>query len=180
MEALELPKAYGEFLSESYIWDYFGTLTLRNEYSRVGDRIFRGHVHRMMWRWFMLSAVRVGGADQVDPESWRFQGKLATAYKHGRGRFVYAFAIEPHRSKQLHGHFLLYVPRYFNHLLDYGDGVRAWEWGYCKFERPECQEDVSTYVSKYISKGGDITLSESFESSRLWQGMKFAAIVGCG
>jgi len=165
----ELSDSWSGFLSESYSWDYMCTMTLDGAHSLVGERIFQGHCHRFFYRWFMLSAVRAGGAVQPDPERWIFRGPMVNAYYKHRGKFVYVVGMELQKRGVLHAHALLFIPRYFDHRLDYGDGIQAWDWGICRFEPPRSQGDVSGYVSKYIRKEGDVFLSSSFESNRLVQ-----------
>jgi len=169
VENRQIAGDYAEFLASCYKWDYFGNLTLHPEWSGSGARIVQGQVHRFFWLLFHLAAIRAGGAFEVPDAKGRkrFQGPLATAYRKKRGRFVYVFAIEAQRRGALHAHFLLYVPSYFDHYLNFNDVRKAWPYGGNKIERPRVQADVNIYVSKYIAKEGEIELSESFESNRL-------------
>jgi len=179
---------YGKFLAECYPWDYFGNLTLDNRHADLDEWRLREHVHRFFWLLFHTEAVRLQGAERVEtprryghyrqavdgsyvfrkPPYVNFRGPLVRAWKRGRGRFVYAFAIEPHRwRKALHVHCLLFIPRYFNHYVWFGSVNEAWGIGGTKFLRPECQGDVTAYVAKYLSKGGEVEFSPTFESDRL-------------
>lgn len=188
--------AYGEFLARAYPWEYFHTCTLDNVHSQAGERILQGHVHRYLWRLFHESAVRIGGAERImgtarekDPRTGltrtarravAYRGPLAKAYKRQPlVRPVYVFAIEPHKSNQLHVHAMSYFPRYFyvnerpdvslpwqQSWIDYPTAIKAWGWGRIKLERPRCQEAVCEYVAKYLSKLGEVEFSRTFESGR--------------
>lgn len=169
MEARTLSAVYGDFIADCYRWDYFGCLTLHPEWSNTGQRIMAGQVHRFFWLLFHLTSVRAGGAVKLPDvlQRDRFSGPLARAYRNKRGRFVYVFALEHQRRGALHAHFLLYVPRYFDHRIEYRDVRAAWPYGGNKVELPRIQADVTEYVGKYIAKDGDLYFSESFESDRL-------------
>ena len=150
-------------------WSYFITLTYDpSRFPRSGEESWLSS-----WRWFLFawlsSCAEANGQAWRDSEG-RWHGSWANAWRHGRGRPIWALALEPHRDDRLHAHVLLRLTRDLP-WLDYKSGQSLW-WknrGLCKFERPRSQEHVCSYVSKYILKRGSdaVTLSENFEAPRI-------------
>lgn len=171
-------EAWAEFLSR-YEWDVFATLTWRDTDKRgrevrLGpERIIRD-VRQWLWRWGCETAIRRGAASLADPsvpimEGGRVVGPWASAYRRGHNRPVIVVGIErgPDLGR-LHAHCLIK----FRGMMQ--DASRWMGWGLwwsmhgiARLEPPRGQASVAGYVSKYVTKGGDIWLSPTFKAARL-------------
>lgn len=182
--------AFGTYLAAAYPWEFFCTFTIKGKarWIKSAEDIIH-QVHQTFRDWFMLTAERTGGAKRIEvpAKEWttggrtgkllsdgdlkfrsrggyrQWEGPLVNAYKSGRGHWIYAGGVEPHADGALHAHAVLRVPRYFDWIY-YGDGYKAWRWGGTSFSRPECQEDVTRYITRYVAKDGDMFISDSFEA----------------
>lgn len=177
-------EGWAELLSR-YEWNAFATLTYANPvYS--SEKVLRD-ISRWLWRWQLETAVERGLADRrlvgggVDvygnprePRE-RYCGTWPNSYRKGRARPVYVVGVEPHRSGALHAHAII---RYSRMLPDL-DRRHAWRlWhqppdlggfghGLARIEPPRGQDDVASYVAKYVVKGGEVYVSPSFNARRL-------------
>jgi len=82
---------------------------------------------------------------------------------------MYALGVEPHRSGRLHAHALVKFPECFGEVK-FRYAAELWfKWhGGSRFELPQTVDDVSSYVSKYVTHPScDLLLSPSFEAPRL-------------
>lgn len=160
-----LADAWAEFVGR-YRWDCFATLTWRSGVG-LGEESAIKSFRFWLWRWMACEAVRLGLARW---ESQRLRGRWAK--RHSRGQVaavpIWVVGIERHRSRRIHLHALLKYP------VDLGDMSRRTGWsiwydlhGRARLERPRSQGDVAGYVSKYVAKGGDVVVSESFNAARL-------------
>lgn len=84
------------------------------------------------------------------------------------GGIVWARGTEFHKNGRVHFHALLAAPdRDLNSVSRY-----QWhEWWYREFgrnqiEMPASQVDVNSYVSKYVTKGGEVDFSRNFGEAR--------------
>ena len=150
-------------------WDQFITLTLDpKRFPRSGQESWLSS-----WRWFQFTwltacAENAGEAWQDDKGHWR--GSWVNAWRHGRGRPMWALAVEPHRDDRLHAHVLLRLTRGLP-WLDWKIGADLW-WanrGRAWFERPRSREHVCDYVAKYVLKSGSdsVFLSGNFDAPRM-------------
>ncbi|KFN42144.1 hypothetical protein N789_14675 [Arenimonas oryziterrae DSM 21050 = YC6267] len=82
---------------------------------------------------------------------------------HGGG--VWARGQEFHKSGRIHFHAVLAAPQ-----VDLNAVARRLDWmdwwfkhfGIARIERPASQDDVAAYVSKYVTKDGEVDLSRNF------------------
>lgn len=150
-------------------WDQFITLTFDpNRFPRGGQESWLS-----AWRWFQFNWL--GSCAEKAGQAWRDQagrwhGSWANAWRHGRGRPMWALALEPHRDDRLHAHVLLRMTRELP-WLDWKLGSDLW-WanrGRCWFERPRSREHVCAYVAKYVLKSGSdsVFLSDNFDAPRM-------------
>jgi len=116
------------------------------------------------WRSFVTLTYRRDSAPPSDSEVVRknFLGLVAFANKHYYGShytrkvkhsyFSYAFAVEEHKDGILHAHFLVDMP------LPYRNLILFWSrrFGYIDIRPVIDNKGASKYLSKYISKQGDI------------------------
>lgn len=145
----KLASAYADFLCRRS-WHWFVTLTFRpSAESRSGgmhpekaDKAFRvlvskinRHLHGTRW------------------------------YKRPETQIVWARGQEFHKSGRVHFHALFAHPSTdLNSLTRRMDWVDWWwrEFGIARIERPQSQADVAGYVSKYVSKEGEVDFSPNF------------------
>ncbi|MEO1129871.1 MAG: hypothetical protein AAFX05_09235 [Planctomycetota bacterium] len=172
-----------ELLSR-YCWDCFATLTY-SEPVRTSEKVLRDF-RRWLWEWQLLTAVERGLAEvevKVKKDAYgrtikRYQdvrGPWANNYRKGRARPVTVLGVENHRSGLLHAHALIA----WSPLLADLDRRLGWSlWfrgrdeggfghGMARIEAPRIQEDVVSYVGKYVAKAGELYLSPSFDAATL-------------
>lgn len=85
--------------------------------------------------------------------------------KRWHGGLQWARGQEFHKDGRLHFHALLSAPTGdLNHLISRYHWHEWWyrEFGRNQIEQPRSQRDVAQYVSKYVSKGGDVDFSKNF------------------
>lgn len=150
-------------------WHWFATLTFSPE-KRVRDKwtgelrkVDRFHpIHGMHLeaankaiRWFNFEINK-----SLYGKSWR---------RVPHGGVVWARGQEFHQSGKVHFHCLYAAPdvdlnactsRYHWHEVWYR------EFGRNQIERPRDQDDVLSYVSKYVTKGGEVDFSANFGQAR--------------
>lgn len=105
------------------------------------------------------------------PECTWYKGKFVDRWDKHRGRPVWVMGIEPHKSGALHFHAIIHHRSYERKLrrdlgwLSWKYGFKASQedwvkkkvkssngWGNNKLEKPDSQEAVRGYVSKYVCK----------------------------
>ena len=177
-------EGWSEFLCR-YQWHAFATLTYsvsvwaHEKAVRDCRRwLFAWQVAEAKERGLCTSEVkpRLDGYGRQVGEHERLHGRWWTQYREGRARPVWVVGVERHESGSLHFHALL---RWSDKLPDLNRS-RGWSlWtlpvsrgGLCfgrfaRIEPPRGQDDVTSYVSKYVVKGGEIVLSPSFDAARL-------------
>jgi len=171
---LRLVGAWAVWIALAYRWHYFCTLTLDNDHAGVESLTLQKHVRAFVKRWFFEEgarrgyATRVVRADRRDGfEYVRFQGAAVDWWKNGNLTWKWVAGLEPQRNGRLHAHLLLHVPRFgrvWDGRLDYRTGWDAWAWGGTRFEKPRNPVAVPNYLAKYVLSGGDVVLSDSFQS----------------
>lgn len=145
----EVAAAYADLLSRER-WQWFCTLTFRPDHQRASggihpekaDKAFRYFVRRL---------------------NEAMYGKRWMATKHGG--VIWARGMELHANGRPHFHALFSAPD-----CNLNDRVQryAWhefwyrEWGRNQIEEPRSYEDVRAYVSKYVTKDGEVDFSHNF------------------
>lgn len=79
----------------------------------------------------------------------------------------WALGQEFHKDGRLHFHALISAPTGdLWELTRVSQWHRFWlqEWGFNRIERPRSQADVADYVSKYVTKDGEVEFSPNFRS----------------
>lgn len=165
----EVQRAWAELVSR-YPWHWFTTLTYRRDVG-VGPesclRNFRGWIYGCL----LDEARRVGLADPGE-EGERARGTWPNAYraKQRWARPVWVIGVEPHADGVSHIHGVLRLPAALaNARRGRGGAWEAW-WkchGMARIEPPRSQRHVARYVSKYVVKGGEIVLSETFDAASM-------------
>jgi hypothetical protein len=141
--------AYAEVLGRQS-WHWFVTLTFRPKHeSRSGgmhpekaDKAFR----------VLVSKVN----RHIYGTRW---------YKRDETQLVWARGQEFHKSGRIHFHAVMADPRNdLNTLTRRMDWVDWWwkEFGIARIERPQSQDDICRYVSKYVVKDGEVDFSPNF------------------
>ena len=90
-------------------------------------------------------------------------------YKRGVG-IEYVIGLERQKRGSVHSHSLIRLP---DHDINNRSAFSIIDWneeatklgGWAKLERPRNSNDVVDYVTKYVCKGGEVFLSESFNPS---------------
>ena len=86
-------------------WDLFVTLTFDpKRFPRSGPEAWLSSVRWFLSAWLEECAVLTGLAFRAGD---KLRGPWANAWRHGRGRPMWALALEPHRDGRLHAHVLL-------------------------------------------------------------------------
>ena len=162
-----LGAAYADFLCR-YSWDLFGTHTYRSQ--RVG---FEGIVRSIRgWIYGCCAdrAVELGLAWR-DPSTGKYRGTWPNAYrrKTPSAHPVYVVGVERHKSGVMHAHTLIKLPSKLPGMRRTAMWQAWWNMhGFGRFEPPREQQDVASYVSKYVCKeGSELYFSPSFTASKL-------------
>ncbi|MEQ9454562.1 MAG: hypothetical protein RLN76_08230 [Phycisphaeraceae bacterium] len=176
-------KGWAELLSR-YRWDVFATLTYANPVWE-SEKVLRDF-RRWLWKWQVETAVERGlavsekiqrrdGYGRTRSAKEKVSGSWHNSYRKGRGRPIWVLGVEQHKSGSLHAHAVL---RWSDQLPDLCRKL-GWDlWvgfrheggyghGYARLEPPRGQDDVASYVSKYVTKGGEIFIAPSFTAPRL-------------
>lgn len=162
----EVRMAWGELLSR-YAWTWFATLTYRRDRG-VGPesavRNFKGWLHGCL----QGEAVHQGLA--VSAQDGQVSGPFANAWRAGKrwSRPVWVLGLEPHQDGTTHMHAVIRLPAKLAGASR-RQAWRAWfdRYGLNRIEPPRSPEDVARYVAKYVTKGGEVVLSETFDAPRL-------------
>ncbi|MGB3400902.1 MAG: hypothetical protein WBA34_12115 [Candidatus Deferrimicrobiaceae bacterium] len=170
-------EAWGELVGR-YVWDEFQTLTFRNpKHPETAMKAFR---------WFCFHRLHVEAAarglcrseehvvrDAYGRERFRatrYGGTFANGYREGRKAYlpVWIVGVERHQSGLIHLHGLWRSPQRLQDMSRHR-ASELWgkHYGRNTIEVPESQADVVSYVSKYVTKGGEIEFSASFGAARM-------------
>lgn len=163
-----------------YRWDCFATLTFnrprRDPYEVVNAfDIWLGKWHEQEAEQRGLHQVkRIARQDaygrDLHPRIKR-RGSWWNRWRRGQGRPVYVLGIEPHESGLLHLHAVIRFQTTWEMIRT--NGWRLWsdmehqlgmKMGWSRIEPPKSQGDVASYCSKYVTKGGELILSRSFNA----------------
>ncbi|WP_407351566.1 hypothetical protein [Luteimonas sp. R10] len=158
------PDAWASVL-ERYPAHLFATLTFR-PYRRFTDKYTgatvevprvsaRGGMHpEAADKAFRVFVSKING--DIYGRSW--------GYKWHRG-LQWARGQEFHKDGRLHFHAILSAPRNdLWNLTRISRWHRWWldEFGFNRLERPRSQRDIAAYVSKYVTKGGEVDFSANY------------------
>lgn len=166
---------YVELLSREP-WHWFCTLTF-SPTKRIRDK-WTGE-QRTVDRFHPIRGMHLEAADKafryfLRSVNERLYGKRWMVKPDAHGGVVWARGQEFHKSGRVHFHSLLAAPdvdlnsaasRYYWHEWWYR------EFGRNQIERPRDQDDVLGYVSKYVTKDGEVDFSHNFGKARppsLW------------
>lgn len=164
----EVAAGWADLLSREP-WHWFATLTfsptkrVRDKWTGRDVQVNRFHpLHGMhleaadkAWRWWVYEINK-----NLYGNSWR---------RIPHGGVIWARGQEFHKSGRVHFHAVLAAPdcdlnahasRYRMHEVWYR------EFGRNQVERPASQDDVCEYVSKYVTKGGEVDFSRNFGEAR--------------
>jgi len=137
--ARQLHKGWISFVSR-YEWQWFCTMTFRDSvHPESADKRFRMFVSKLNRKLF----------------GPRWSSKKHTTVYWARG-------LEYQKRGVLHFHALLACAgKDLNHIAIRRDWEAVWQdlSGYARIEKVRSQKDASRYVTKYVTKGGQIDLS---------------------
>lgn len=157
-------------------WHWFCTLTF-SPTRRVRDK-YTGEL-RHVERFHPTRGMHLEAADKafrffIRSINERLYGKRWMVAPRANGGVVWARGQEFHKSGRVHFHCLLAAP---DGDLNTSTSRYYWhEWWFREFgrnqiERPRDQDDVLGYVSKYVTKDGEVDFSHNFGAARppsLW------------
>lgn len=137
-------------------WHWFATLTFRRDHERASGGIHPEKADKA-FRFFIRA---------LDEHLY---GQQREVRRRDRQSIVWARGQEFHKDGKVHFHALLAAPdrdlnasesRYFWHEFWFR------EFGRNQIEVPQCQGDVVAYVSKYVTKDGEVDFSHNFGRAR--------------
>ncbi len=179
----EIREGWANFLSR-YDWDAFATLTYSG--SVWSDEKVVKNFRAWLFEWQLRTAVERGLATIDHRTRWDAYGRAVgmyrkvrglwfNGYRKQRGHPVYVLGIEPHKNGSLHAHAIIKwsdalpdLSRKLGHEIWFGSRADGnFNFGMARIEPPRGQDDVALYVSKYISKGGELFLSPNFDAGRM-------------
>ena len=175
----ELRDAWTLLLSR-YQWDCFATLTFKTPRHDQFEIVNAFNLWLMKWH---QTEAMAHGSVKVDvkrrqdaygrelPPRIKRTGSWWNNWRRGRGRPVYVLGIEPHQSGDLHLHAVIKFMTPWTMIRTVGwrvwsdpDYAAGMNMGWSRIEAPKSQDDVSGYCSKYVTKGGELVLSASFNA----------------
>lgn len=177
-----LREAWTDLLGR-YSWDCFATLTFKRRRSDAFAVV--DAVRAWLYRWNEVEAMTRGLvrlSDRVVTDGYgrevgrrtKRSGPWPRKWKDGTAKPVVVVGVEPHKSGRLHAHAIIRHSSYLPDLkrtdgwwLWKGPRPRCLDCGRASIEPPTSQGDVRGYVSKYVTKGGELFLSESFDAASL-------------
>ena len=177
-------EGWTELLSR-YEWDCFATLTFKNARRDPFEVVNAFRI--WLYKWSLreaesrhLAFIEKRGAQDNRQNSSsrkrdRITGPFVRAWKRGKAVPIWVLGIEAHRTGSLHLHAII-KSRPFLSDLTRRVGWEIWKldgshggmgMGLARLEPPRSQGDVRGYVSKYVTKGGEIVLGDSFNASMI-------------
>lgn len=147
--------AYAELLAREP-WHWFATLTFRRDHQRASGGMHPEKADKA-FRWWLRNLNE------------HLYGKYWMRSERAQGGVVWARGQEFHKDGKVHFHAVLAAPdrdldkccsRYEWHERWYRDNGRN------QIEPPRSQEDVLGYVSKYVTKDGEVDFSHNFGTAR--------------
>lgn len=159
-----------------YQWDTYATLTYAGSVW-CDERVTR-NFHAWLFRWQEFTAIQRGlltVTPSDDGQHVKRRGPWWNNYRKSRAYPIFVLGIEPHKSGRLHAHAIIrWSPLLPN--LEHTLGWRLWfeakdkggfGFGINRVETPRCPGEVADYVAKYVTKGGEIVLSPSFDAAKM-------------
>lgn len=134
---------------------------------------------RQSWHWFVTLTFKPsheGRSGGMHPEKADKAFRVLVSkinrhiygtrwYKRDETQLTWARGQEFHKSGRIHFHAVMADPRNdLNTLTRRMDWVDWWwqEFGIARIERPQSQDDICRYVSKYVAKDGEVDFSPNF------------------
>jgi hypothetical protein len=163
-----IASGYAEMLSREH-WPWFATLTF-SPTKTITDK-YSGKL-RQVDRFHPLRGMHLEAADKAF--RWWIARINESLYgkrwmRTPQGGVIWARGEEFHKSGKVHFHAVMaaadgdlnrLVSRYHCHELWFR------EFGRNQIEQPVDQKDVTSYVSKYVAKGGEVDFSHNFGRAR--------------
>lgn len=137
-------------------WHWFATLTFRRDHERASGGIHPEKADKA-FRYFIRC---------LDEHLY---GQQREVRRRDRQSIVWARGQEFHKDGKVHFHALLAAPdRDLNASASRYHWHEWWfrEFGRNQIEPPQCQGDVVAYVSKYVTKDGEVDFSHNFGRAR--------------
>lgn len=137
-------------------WHWFATLTFRREHERASGGLHPEKADKA-FRFFIRC---------LDDQLY---GNQRDTRRRDRNSIVWARGQEFHKDGKVHFHAILAAP---DRDLNASASRYYWhEWWYREFgrnqiETPRSQDDVLGYVSKYVTKDGEVDFSHNFGQAR--------------
>lgn len=181
---MPLREAWGRLLSR-YRWDCFATLTFKHPRRDPFEIVNAFDIWLMKWCQLEASVrgeVTITTHTPTDaygrkmPPKVRRRGPWWNRWRKGKGKPVYVLGIENHQSGNLHLHAVIKFGNGWD--MQRKAGWRIWadedyepgmKLGFARIEPPQSQDDVAGYCSKYVTKGGELVLSKTFNAARMSQ-----------
>jgi hypothetical protein len=145
-----IAQAYAELLQRRP-WHWFVTLTFKPDHERTSGGMHPEKADKC-YRVLISKINR-----EIYGVRW---------YKRPDGGLQWARGQEFHKSGKIHFHAVVAAPNDdLNALTRRMRWVDFWwrEFGIARIEPPESQEDVNAYVSKYVTKDGEVDFSPNFD-----------------
>lgn len=158
--------AYADLLAREP-WHWFATLTFAPDHQRASGGMHPEKADKAFRYFIRCINERLYGCN------WK---------RKAHGGVVWARGQEFHKSGRVHFHAVLAGP---DRDLNKSASRYEWhEWWYREFgrnqiERPKDQDDVLGYVSKYVTKDGEVDFSDNFGKTRppvLFDGLREPAL----
>lgn len=151
----ELPAAWAELMGR-HEWEWFVTLTFReSKHPEAADKC---------WRYW----VRCLDRSLLGPRALRDHPERGTVWVRG---------LEWQRRDVVHFHALMQWEGGLDTKAGRFDWMREWErigGGMARIFPVRSQVEAARYVSKYVTKGGEVDLSPSYHRTRQQCGMELA------
>ena len=109
--------------------------------------------------------VKRDGYGRVVGKRSKFKGTFANAWRRGQLRPVWVLGLEHHKDGTNHIHAAVQHQVYAKDIRRdkaWRDWFEDMDLGRIRLEPPESQIGVNQYMSKYVTKGGSVELSDSF------------------
>lgn len=151
-----IASAYAEMLMRQR-WAWFATLTFRGSHEGARSGVHPEKADKA-YRFFVSCLNR-----EIFGKNW---------HRKPHGGVQWARGQEFHKSGKIHFHAVLAAPEVdLNALARRMDWVDWWwkEFGIARIEPPQSQQDICSYVSKYVAKDGEVDFSPNFGRYQLPQ-----------
>jgi hypothetical protein len=149
--------AWIEFLGR-WDWHWFCTFTFDPKHARTPQGLVHPEKTIKAYRFFVNSLDC-----SLFGKNWK---------RHGEGVFS-VLALEPHKSGIVHLHALMGAVVNLNEVAMRVEWKEWWfkHFGIARIEEPKDAGDVGGYCTKYVSKGGELVLSDSLRPMAVQRGL---------